>query len=644
VWCPNMEADILKFILSSQGSVDSEELLYDLCPGPALQEMISKKEQFVSCLVNQRQKVVVRTRMKVCWTENCPGCGSLHICLWCDTCDCLFYRRGCSFSHDLNSESNMEVLREFGLEALSRTELCLLLLQSNNALLPQICYNYNNNNAGCQDDCQRLHVCQRYLHRDCSCSRTHNFSAAQPLKLLQQKHIPKHLVKALKSVYANKEALRLAFKENRSNTSDINDENTCGNISDSSGVSEKQICMFFIKGYCKNEGKGRGRVQFEMPYRWEITRGGQWTAMAENEAVEKDYCDPENNYSTSSPPVHFDTMTCGTEDVRRLSTVNSVLQPDFIHTTDWLWYWEDERGVWNQYAAVVSQQHLSDRRKSSHVTQRKKCFFPQSAGSQVYELSFRDMIQTNVQYGTVKLVRRRPRFVSAAEVQAKKKRHPNSTAVPDHWDKTQVPQIGFKRVPLQPSSGEYEEIHTLFSRTMASFEIIQIERIQNRAVWEAFQLYVFNDNLHKTHMKQKNGGRPVLEKTLFHGTKPKFVDTICEANIDWRVCGVNGTMYGQGSYFARDAKYSHSYTGDSDPRFMFVSRVLVGEFARGSSEYRRPPSRDGGDVNLFDSCVDDIYDPSIFVVFKEQQIYPEYLLKYKNARSNVYAGSRLNRD
>ncbi|KAJ0015570.1 hypothetical protein NQD34_009190 [Periophthalmus magnuspinnatus] len=392
--------------------------------------------------------------------------------------------------------------------------------------------------------------------------------------------------------------------------------------------------MFFIKGYCKNEDRCF-KAHDKMPYRWEITRGGQWTAMAENEAVEKDYCDPENNYSTSSPPVYFDTMTCGTEDVRRLSTVNSVLQPDFIHTTDWLWYWEDERGVWNQYAAVTSERRLAsitskELEEMYQANDQDVVMF--TAGSQVYELSFRDMIQTNVQYGTVKLVRRRPRFVSAAEVQAKKKRHPNSTAVPDHWDKTQVPQIGFKRVPLQPSSGEYEEIHTLFSRTMASFEIIQIERIQNRAVWEAFQL-------HKTHMKQKNGGRPVLEKTLFHGTKPKFVDTICEANIDWRVCGVNGTMYGQGSYFARDAKYSHSYTGDSDPRFMFVSRVLVGEFARGSSEYRRPPSRDGGDVNLFDSCVDDIYDPSIFVVFKEQQIYPEYLLKYKNARSNVYAGS-----
>lgn len=254
-----------------------------------------------------------------------------------------------------------------------------------------------------------------------------------------------------------------------------------------------------------------------------------------------------------------------------------------------------------------------------------------TAGSQSYELSFQDMIQTNVQYGTKRLVRRRPRFVSAADVQTKRKRPTHFSAVPDYWDKANISHIGYKSVPLQPSSGEYKDIQDLFLQTMSGFEILKIERIQNKTVWEAFQL-------HKTHMKIKNGGQPVLEKKLFHGTDPKHVSTICEANFDWRVCGVNGTVYGQGSYFARDAKYSHDYTGDCDPRFMFVSRVLVGEFTKGSSEYRRPPSKDGGDVNLFDSCVNDVINPSIFVVFKEQQIYPEYLLQYKQTtRSSLYS-------
>lgn len=47
-------------------------------------------------------------------------------------------------------------------------------------------------------------------------------------------------------------------------------------------------------------------------------------------------------------------MTRGCDVVRRLSTVSSVIQPNYILTTCWAWYWEDEFGNWIQYAASVS--------------------------------------------------------------------------------------------------------------------------------------------------------------------------------------------------------------------------------------------------------------------------------------------------
>ncbi|XP_014835621.1 PREDICTED: poly [ADP-ribose] polymerase 12-like [Poecilia mexicana] len=136
-------------------------------------------------------------------------------------------------------------------------------------------------------------------------------------------------------------------------------------------------------------------------------------------------------------------------------------------------------------------------------------------------------------------------------------------------------------------------------------------------------------------MKNNNRGREVEEKQLFHGTDSKHINAICLNNFDWRICGVNGTAYGKGSYFARDAKYSHSYTGDSDVKTMFVSRVLVGSYTRGDSSYVRPPSKDGGDINFYDSCVNDVRNPSIFVVFEKHQIYPEYLLTYKTTHPLV---------
>lgn len=51
---------------------------------------------------------------------------------------CVGGRRGCSFSHDLSSDHNVRMLMEHGLESLSRTELCTLLLQSDERLLPSV--------------------------------------------------------------------------------------------------------------------------------------------------------------------------------------------------------------------------------------------------------------------------------------------------------------------------------------------------------------------------------------------------------------------------------------------------------------------------------------------------------------------------
>ena len=122
------------------------------------------------------------------------------------------------------------------------------------------------------------------------------------------------------------------------------------------------------------------------------------------------------------------------------------------------------------------------------------------------------------------------------------------------------------------------------------------------------------------------------EKRLFHGTSPDAVDVICKENFDWRVCGKSGTKYGEGSYFATNASYSHSYAtrGSDGFRFMFLTRVLVGSFIKGEPEYRRPPSKDPSNPSsdLYNSCVDDERNPAIFVIFDSAQVYPEYVIKY----------------
>lgn len=85
-----------------------------------------------------------------------------------------------------------------------------------------------------------------------------------------------------------------------------------------------------------------------------------------------------------------------------------------------------------------------------------------------------------------------------------------------------------------------------------------------------------------------------------------------------------------GSYFARDASYSHAYCQPVvKTKIMFVARVLVGDYVKGNAAYVRPPTKSVDGLRFYDSCVDNELNPSIFVVFEKYQIYPEYMIEYK---------------
>ncbi|KAK7099592.1 uncharacterized protein [Littorina saxatilis] len=71
-------------------------------------------------------------------------------------------------------------------------------------------------------------------------------------------------------------------------------------------------------------------------------------------------------------------------------------------------------------------------------------------------------------------------------------------------------------------------------------------------------------------------------------------------------------------------------SGASSPRYMFLAKVLTGRATGGQPEFRRPPPLDLLDPlgRCYDSCVDNIYHPRIWVVFDSTQAYPEYVIEY----------------
>ena len=86
-----------------------------------------------------------------------------------------------------------------------------------------------------------------------------------------------------------------------------------------------------------------------------------------------------------------------------------------------------------------------------------------------------------------------------------------------------------------------------------------------------------------------------------------------------------------GVYFARDASYSSSTTyskpNADGVQHMFLARVVIGEYCKGVQDALAPPSRDG--AILYDTTVNDIKDPTIFVTYRDSQAYPEYLVRFR---------------
>ena len=90
-------------------------------------------------------------------------------------------------------------------------------------------------------------------------------------------------------------------------------------------------------------------------------------------------------------------------------------------------------------------------------------------------------------------------------------------------------------------------------------------------------------------------------------------------------------LYGNGVYFARDLSYScnPSYSPENSDKVqsVYVVKALVGVYTEGKQNMQSLPKQSSG-VH-FDSAVDSISDPTIFVLFRDYETYPEYLMHIK---------------
>ena len=97
-------------------------------------------------------------------------------------------------------------------------------------------------------------------------------------------------------------------------------------------------------------------------------------------------------------------------------------------------------------------------------------------------------------------------------------------------------------------------------------------------------------------------------------------------------CSFLGDTFGRGIYFSRDVSYSLAYAlaGVGGRRYVYLARVLVGQYCVGNTSMKVPPPKNPSRLGiLYESVVDNRRNPSIFVVFYDNQCYPEYLITVK---------------
>ncbi|XP_035530830.1 protein mono-ADP-ribosyltransferase PARP14-like [Morone saxatilis] len=205
----------------------------------------------------------------------------------------------------------------------------------------------------------------------------------------------------------------------------------------------------------------------------------------------------------------------------------------------------------------------------------------------------------------------------------KMKRNDSATTLelPPQWEP--MHEEVFKKVELQPTSPEYKAVAQGFLKT-AKYTIRKIERVQNLYLWNAYAVC-------RQRILAKNGPADLGEKSLYHGTSAESCDCIERDRFDRSFAGAHAAAYGKGVYFAVNAAYSANGFSPPDAsglKRLYVALVLTGRYTVGDSSMKAPPPRGSDRTDCFDSVVDNKQPPTMFVIFHDDQAYPEYLITF----------------
>jgi len=163
-----------------------------------------------------------------------------------------------------------------------------------------------------------------------------------------------------------------------------------------------------------------------------------------------------------------------------------------------------------------------------------------------------------------------------------------------------------KTIYIEMSNPVYDEISKRVRQSFPKSCICWIEEVQN-------------PNLQKSYdeLKMKIGN----EKLLFHGTAEEAINSIAAGGFNPEYNKTSA--YGKGTYFAEKASYSFSYMkeGRDGVAYMFLCTVLTSRTCPGRGQLVI-------DTEKYDSAVDNIQNPAIFVTPHAGAAYPKYIISF----------------
>ena len=189
-----------------------------------------------------------------------------------------------------------------------------------------------------------------------------------------------------------------------------------------------------------------------------------------------------------------------------------------------------------------------------------------------------------------------------------------------------------KIVRLTYTSYEYSDVSARFMETMSDFEVVEIQRVQNKWIWERYSMT-------KRRMSEKNNGRD-NELELFHGSRTAPAESICNSEEGFDMRFSREGLWGQANYFAKNASYSDGYAyyiGNGGMKEIMLAQVLTGDShqCKPDKSLRMPPEKNsrGSDreskfIQRYDSVCGMANNCKVYMTYCNENAYPAYIIKY----------------